>query len=141
VIDAWSAVRAVSGSRTSPTRIASGSCRSTLRSSAANVLPCASLTGICVTPSSWISTGSSIVTTFRSLTSMSRITAYSVLVLPDPVGPHTRNIPESCRIAAMISSYIHCGSCRSHTWYGVLAVSRIRSTSFCPNMAGAKLTR
>ena len=44
-------------------------------------------------------------------------------------------------IAAVIVSYIQSGSCRSQTWYGVFAVSRIRTTSFCPNMAGAKLTR
>jgi hypothetical protein len=42
-----------------------GVLRSTVRSSSEKLLPCSSFTGSCVTPSIWISTGSSIVVTLR----------------------------------------------------------------------------
>ena len=55
------------------------------------------VTGIWVIPSNWYSTGSSMVTTFLvgSLTSPS--VAYSVVVLPEPVGPVHRIIPRGER--------------------------------------------
>ncbi len=57
----WIAMSAVSGSRISPTMILSGSWRRIERSPRAKVSPFFSLTGICVMPLSWYSTGSSIV--------------------------------------------------------------------------------
>ena len=61
---AWIAISAVSRSRISPTMMMSGSWRRMERSAAANVRPILGLTGICVTPSIWYSTGSSTVTIF-----------------------------------------------------------------------------
>ena len=57
----WMAICAVSGSRISPTMILSGSWRRIERRPRAKVRPFFSLTGICVMPRSWYSTGSSIV--------------------------------------------------------------------------------
>ena len=56
------AICAVSRSRISPTMITSGSARTIARSPVANVSPALGLTWIWVIPSSWYSTGSSIVT-------------------------------------------------------------------------------
>ncbi len=63
VSEACMAMRAVSRSRTSPTRITSGSCRSTERRHEAKVSPTRSLTPIWVTPGISYSIGSSMVTT------------------------------------------------------------------------------
>ncbi len=60
------AICAVSSSRISPTMILSGSWRRIERSPRAKVRPFFSLTGICVMPRSWYSTGSSIVTILSS---------------------------------------------------------------------------
>ena len=59
----------------------------------ANVRPFFSFTGICKTPGNWYSTGSSMVTilSLRRLISVSA--AYSVVVLPLPVGPVTSTMP------------------------------------------------
>ena len=62
VSDACMAMRAVSRSRTSPTRMMSGSWRRTERKQWANVRPIFSWTAICVMPSISYSIGSSIVT-------------------------------------------------------------------------------
>ena len=55
------AIWAVSGSRTSPTMILSGSWRRIERSPRAKVRPFFSFTGTCTMPGIWYSTGSSIV--------------------------------------------------------------------------------
>ena len=57
---------AVSRSRISPTMMMSGSARIIARSPVAKVRPERGLTATWVTPSSWYSTGSSIVTMFLS---------------------------------------------------------------------------
>ncbi len=44
-------------------------------------------------PVSWYSTGSSIVTILSSIDLISESAAYSVVVLPLPVGPVTRTMP------------------------------------------------
>ena len=90
---ACTATFAVSASRISPTISTSGSCRSRLRSTAGNVSPIFSLTWNWFTRSSWYSTGSSTVQTFRSTPRSTSSAAYSVVLLPDPVGPVTSTIP------------------------------------------------
>ena len=60
------AIWAVSLSRISPTRILSGSWRRMERRPTAKVSPFFSFTGIWVTPSSWYSTGSSMVMSLSS---------------------------------------------------------------------------
>ena len=57
----WMAIWAVSGSRISPTMILSGSWRRMDRRPRAKVSPFFSFTGIWVMPSTWYSTGSSMV--------------------------------------------------------------------------------
>ncbi|MNQ60915.1 hypothetical protein D3C85_752150 [compost metagenome] len=90
---AWMEMVAVSASRISPTMMVSGSWRRMERNPRANVSPLASLTGICSTPSSWYSAGSSIVTIFSSPVRISLISEYSVVVLPEPVGPVINSMP------------------------------------------------
>ena len=63
---ASTAIFAVSASRISPTMMMSGSARIIARRPLANVRPAFVLTWTCVTPSSWYSTGSSIVMMFFS---------------------------------------------------------------------------
>ena len=60
------AICAVSPSRISPTMMMSGSARIIERRPFANVSPARGLTCTCVMPSSWYSTGSSIVMMFFS---------------------------------------------------------------------------
>ena len=66
VSDAWIAIGAVSRSRTSPTRMMSGSWRRKLRSSLAKVSSCSWFTWHWISPSMSYSTGSSAM---RSLVS------------------------------------------------------------------------
>ncbi len=73
--------------------ILSGSCRRIDRRPRAKVRPFFSLTGICVIPGSWYSTGSSIVMILSSSFLISEIAAYSVVVFPEPVGPVTSTMP------------------------------------------------
>src|SRR5574340_1139127 len=80
------AICAVSASRISPTMILSGSWRRIERKPRAKVRPFFSLTGICSTPGSWYSTGSSMVMILSWPWLISVIAAYSVVVLPDLVG-------------------------------------------------------
>ncbi len=84
---AFSASSAVSESRTSPTRMMSGSCRRIDRRPLLKVMPVFSLTPTWVIPGSWTSTGSSSVTMFLSGLRISAIAEYRVFVLPEPVGP------------------------------------------------------
>ena len=70
VIEAWRASSAVSESRTSPTSTTSGSCRRMDRSPLLKDRPARSFVCTCVMPGSWISTGSSRVTTFLSVVAM-----------------------------------------------------------------------
>ena len=91
------AIWAVSGSRISPTMILSGSWRRIERRPLAKVRPFFSFTGICSTPGSWYSTGSSMVTILSWPELISVIAAYSVVVLPLPVGPVTSSMPYGSR--------------------------------------------
>ena len=87
------AISAVSGSRISPTMMRSGSWRRIERSPRAKLRPFCSFTGICSTPGSWYSTGSSMVMILSRPWFDSLIIAYKVVVLPLPVGPVTSSMP------------------------------------------------
>ena len=90
---ASTAMWAVSRSRISPSSTTSGSERRIERRAAAKVSPALGLACTWLMPGSRYSTGSSTVMTLISgrLTTLS--VAYSVVDLPDPVGPVTRIIP------------------------------------------------
>ena len=87
------AIRAVSSSRISPTRMTSGSWRRIDFSPLANVTSARRLICIWLTAGNTYSTGSSIVITLSSLRLISASVAYSVVVLPEPVGPLHTIIP------------------------------------------------
>ena len=87
------AILAVSPSRTSPTMTTSGSERRIERSAVAKVSPARTLICIWFTPASRYSTGSSTVITLISGRSIWVSAAYSVVDLPEPVGPVTRIAP------------------------------------------------
>src|SRR3954452_961777 len=87
------AMRAVSASRTSPTRITSGSWRRIDLRPVANVMPAWSWIWIWLIRGKMYSTGSSIVITFMSRRLISDNVAYNVVVLPLPVGPPTITMP------------------------------------------------
>ncbi len=92
------AIRAVSASRISPTRMTSGSWRRMDRRPPAKVMPAASLIWIWLIDGNTYSTGSSIVVMLRSELLISVIEAYSVVVLPLPVGPAQMTMPNGDRI-------------------------------------------
>ena len=90
---ALTAISAVSKSRISPTKIMSGSCLTIDRRPLAKVKLVWVFTWIELTPKILYSTGSSMVVMFTvGLLSILR-RAYKVVVLPEPVGPVTRIIP------------------------------------------------
>jgi len=70
-----------------------GSLRRIVRRPRANVSPALTSTSTWLTPSSWYSTGSSIVIATRSRSCRIESAAYNVVVLPLPVGPHTITAP------------------------------------------------
>ena len=93
VIDALTAILAVSVSRISPTIIILGSWRKIERSAVANVSPISLFVWIWFTPSIFISTGSStVIILTSSLFSLCKI-EYTVVDLPLPVAPVTKIIP------------------------------------------------
>ncbi len=93
VIAARSPVSTVSRSRISPTSTMSGSCRKVERKTLANVSPILSLTCTWLMPGRRYSTGSSTVMILVSGLFISLSAPYSVVVLPEPVGPVTSNMP------------------------------------------------
>ena len=90
------AICEVSRSRISPSMITSGSWRKNARNARGKVMPTASLTGTCMIPSMSYSTGSSTVSSFESIVLIRRRQEYSVVVLPQPVGPVLMKIPLGC---------------------------------------------
>ena len=98
---ALTAISAVSKSRISPTRMMFGSWRRKLRSAAAKLRPMFSRTWTWLTPIRLNSTGSSAVMMFVSTVLMREIEEYSVLVLPDPVGPVTSTMPHGFEMAVL----------------------------------------
>ncbi len=129
-------MRAVSASRISPTMITSGSWRSTWRRPLAKVMPLRVLTWLWLigTPSedSSYSIGSSMVMTLRSTASSERSVAYSVVVLPEPVGPVTRMMPLARRAAPRKPSPMCAGMPRLSMAKSCLLVSSRRSTARSP---------
>ena len=93
VSEASMPVAAVSWSRISPTMITSGSARRNARMATANVKSILGCTCTWRRPACVISTGSSAVQIFMSTVLMKPRPECSVVVLPDPVGPTTRQIP------------------------------------------------
>ena len=73
--------------------------------------------------------------------SISRREAYSVVVLPLPVGPQASTMPLSRAATVRSFSYIHGSTPSSCSRVGAFDVSSTRSTSFWPCMAGVRLTR
>ncbi len=126
--------------------ILSGSCRRIERSPRAKVSPFFSFTGICSTPGSWYSTGSSIVTILSCPLLISEIIAYSVVVLPLPVGPVTSTMPYGSRasrrrVRIVVSSKPSELRRTPCTVSARSCLSRIRSTASSPMMLGMMETR
>ena len=86
-------ISAVVWSRISPIRITSGSCRSAARSTRWKLRSILSITCTWFRPGRRYSIGSSTVMILRSVSFSAFSAAYSVVVLPLPVGPVTTNIP------------------------------------------------
>src|SRR5439155_10832210 len=87
------AIDPVSRSRISPTMMMFGSCRRNALRAAANVMPTSLRTSTWLMPSKLYSTGSSAVMMFTSIWLIRDRAEYSVVVLPDPVGPVTSTMP------------------------------------------------
>src|SRR4029077_2711309 len=83
----------VSMSRISPTMMMFGSCRRNAFSAAAKVMPISLRTSTWLTPARLYSTGSSAVMMFTSIVLTRESAEYSVVVLPEPVGPVTSTMP------------------------------------------------
>ena len=93
VIDALTAISAVSWSRISPIMMISGSCRKIERRALLNVSPAFSFTCTWLTPFKLASTGSSTVIILTPSTFNSLRAVYNVVDFPLPVGPVTRIRP------------------------------------------------
>ena len=87
VMAARTEMDAVSASRVSPTMMTSGSWRSKARRPLSNVRPAMLLTCVWLMRARLRSTGSSIVETLTCRSAIVCRTMYSVVVLPEPVGP------------------------------------------------------
>ena len=87
------AICAVSASRISPIITTSGSCRKMARSARAKVSSMRGFTCVCPTPGKSYSMGSSTVMMLLCAASSRARLAYSVVVLPLPVGPVTKMMP------------------------------------------------
>ena len=90
---ACTAMSAVSRSRISPTMMMSGSWRSSVRTPLAKSTPMIGCTCIWLNSGAIISIGSSIEQTLTSSVARSFIVEYSVVVLPEPVGPGDQDDP------------------------------------------------
>ena len=131
------AMSAVSRSRISPTMITSGSWRRKLRSAVAKVKPAGRFTCICCTSAMWYSTGSSMV---RMLTCRCRISssiAYSVVDLPQPVGPVARNMPWLRCISVSSSCLSRVPRPMSPSVRRLSSVSSRRITTLSPKIVGS----
>ena len=102
VSEACTAICAVSRSRISPIMITSGSWRRIARSVRAKSSSMRGLTCVCATPSSAYSIGSSTVIMLTEPRGSRDSAAYSVVVLPEPVGPVTSTMPCGSRISRSI---------------------------------------
>ena len=135
------AMRAVSWSRISPTMITSGSARTIARKPVANVKPVLFETWIWVRPVISYSTGSSTVMMFLSGEFSTCRAAYSVVDLPDPVGPVTSTAPcasRNARSKVSRSASAMPSLCSSTT---TLSLSSTRITIDSPCTLGSVTTR
>ena len=119
----------------------SGSWRTMLRNACAKSRPICGLAWIWLMPSIWYSTGSSTVMIFTSGVLSFASAVYSVVVLPEPVGPVTSMIPCGC-----CSTCWNCGrnsSVKPSLWKSKTTVSRSsrRITTDSPCAVGTVLTR
>ena len=102
VIEARTAIWAVSESRISPISIIFGSWRKIDLKAAANVIPISAFTWTWFIPSMFISIGSSTVIMFISGRFNSCSIEYTVVDLPEPVAPVTKMIPFGTPIILLI---------------------------------------
>ena len=141
VSDACTAISAVSGSRISPTRITSGSCRKIARKQWAKVFPIEASIGTWMMPFMSYSIGSSVVISLSSILFKSLSAEYNVVVLPEPVGPVTSTIPFGLSItsrkAANVCGVMPTASKSSFT----TERSNTRITTHSPNIVGMTETR
>ena len=134
---AWIAISAVCRSRISPTMMMSGSCRISARTPSAKLRSIAACTCIWLNDGSIISIGSSIVQTFTSLVASVFSVEYSVVVLPEPVGPVTRMIPCGLPVISAQRALSSSEKPRSVKSLTRTSGSKIRITSFSPNAVGS----
>ena len=135
------AMRAVSTSRISPTRMMSGSWRRIALSPPANVMSACSLIWIWLIDGNTYSTGSSMVMMLRSELLISLSAAYSVVVLPLPVGPAQMTMPNGERISCENRARVSAGMPSRGSWSSERLLSRSRSTAFSPQMVAVVATR
>ena len=138
---ASTAICAVVRSRISPISTTSGSERRIAGSTAAKVSPALWFTCTWLTPGSRYSTGSSTVMMLTSGLLISASVAYSVVDLPEPVGPVTSTMPcglvnEVAKRSSLCSVKPSLLSSRS-----MPPVSSTRSTIFSPHTVGSVAVR
>ena len=114
----------------------SGSCRISVRTPSAKLKSSCGCTCVWLNDGSIISIGSSIVATFTSSVATRLSVEYSVVVLPEPVGPVTSTMP-----CGRFTSCSHrCSSCdEKPSASQVLTTasgSKMRMTSFSPKAVG-----
>ena len=141
VSDAWMAISAVSRSRISPTMMMSGSWRRKARSIFANVSPIPSLIGTWMMPSMSYSTGSSAVSSLDSIVLIRRRAEYSVVVLPEPVGPVTMTMPFGLSMSSLKYWNTSSGRPMFSSSRETMLRSSTRSTTLSPNWVGRVETR
>ena len=137
VSEACTAISAVSVSRISPIMMISGSWRINERIPSAKVKSILFWICIWLNDGSTISMGSSMVQTLTSSVASFLRVLYSVVVLPEPVGPVTKIIPLALRV---MSSHFcksrpvspNCSKERTST-----SGSNTRITNFSPNAVGS----
>ena len=135
------AIFALSASRISPTMIVSGSARIIERRPEAKVTPIFSLTWTCLTPGRRYSTGSSIVTMVFSGMLICISAAYSVVDLPEPVGPVARTPPLERPSASSKRGRSWAVSPSSSRPSGTEPWSSTRSTTDSPLTSGSTTAR
>src|SRR6185312_5372521 len=137
----WIAILHVSRSRISPIMITSGSWRTIERRAPAKSNPIWGFTCIWLTPSSWYSTGSSTVMILRSGVLIFDSAVYSVVVLPEPVGPVTSRIPFGCSSTRRKGGSVCSSKPSESKSRTTLPRSRMRITTDSPKLVGMHDTR
>ena len=141
VREACTAICAVSKSRISPIMMTSGSCRKMARKARAKVISIFGLTCVWPTPSRSYSIGSSTVIMLRVRASRRESAAYSVVVLPEPVGPVTNMMPCGCEIRSSNRTSVPAAMPRPSSESRPACLSRRRITTRSPCPVGSVDTR